>query len=61
MIRCGYFMILLFLCFLGIVTAELQGETFSEELLVRPLNDGNLLAHLQFTTTIDYPTDGSSC
>jgi hypothetical protein len=31
-----------------------RDESFQEELLIRPLSDGNLLAHLQFTTALTF-------
>ncbi|GAB5593972.1 Subunit of the glycosylphosphatidylinositol transamidase complex-like protein [Umbelopsis nana] len=47
--------ILLLLAISWPVPAKLSGQTdsFQEDLLISPLNDGKLLAHFQFTTLVD--------
>lgn len=47
--------ILLLLTLSWPVQSKLSGQkdSFQEDLLISPLNDGKLLAHFQFTTLID--------
>lgn len=43
-----------FLLLLFIQYIICERETFSEDLIIRPLSDGNVLAHFQFTSTINF-------
>merc|ERR1712000_318071 len=63
MMRLNYLSSLLFVfCFIFFVQCgeSSQSETFSEELLVRPLADGNIFTNLQFTSTIQFNPKNTS-
>ena len=49
---------LIFILFIQFIICE--RETFSEELLIRPLPDGNVLAHFQFTSIINFESINKS-
>eukprot|EP00012_Vannella_robusta_P008851 CAMPEP_0206198700 /NCGR_PEP_ID=MMETSP0166-20121206/9798_1 /ASSEMBLY_ACC=CAM_ASM_000260 /TAXON_ID=95228 /ORGANISM="Vannella robusta, Strain DIVA3 518/3/11/1/6" /LENGTH=378 /DNA_ID=CAMNT_0053616613 /DNA_START=117 /DNA_END=1254 /DNA_ORIENTATION=+ len=55
--RGGFLAVFILLC---VVAHADQQETFHEELLVRPLADGNLFAHLQFTSAIQFNPQNTS-
>ena len=51
----------IFVLFKAINSEQLSSEEFHEELLIKPLPNGHIYAHFQFTTTWNTDIESESC